>query len=819
MDIIESQIHVLPCLQELKTPMAYSAGKEKEQQAGYWNETKMEPLSNMETSDLFDTYWSGTTEPNEKFTKDGLLKIPNFNGYGFTNGKECNNFTCQTKWSMYTQYLVGKFSTTQDKQNIAFLVSHHNRMRDDNLYQGILPLKVNTHKTYDKILKKFTSSKPPSCDSYANCFTLKIRVVPRGNTLITGSDPVCGKECLKPNANYHFDVVFPGYPDKGGFSSDKKIGGGYKYCDELLDNINVDVVADGIDEGIGVLKAKAKAEAEAEAIEPFTIYLVRHGNSMHNKPINAKDQEERFDSSLTPLGIYQAYNVGRQIYEKADEEPEEGTKKDHPFSNANIILCSSFLQRTQLTGLCILKGIQAAPSQISDTKWLKQKTAIMITQVKLLKDAYKKLFEFSSTFRPAKTPNLDTIEEKENGEFEGGGVPNLINLLFETQSVITQITKIINENDVTKDYSTLFQTVSGSIDKVLNLIVEYEKSTNVALEPLLIQLKDPLIQINNILAAEEAVTVPASPLVTASPVLASPLAPAPASPLEPVPVTVPASPLVTASPVLASPLAPAPASPLEPVPVTVPASPLAPVPVTVPASPLAPVPVPVVPTEAATKVTAARSGASPVVPAPASPVVTSGTGTKVTAAGSGTVTVAPVNTPVGSPQGSPRGSPPPPIVTPVNTPVGSPQGSPRGSPPPPIVTAAKVTAIPSSAVPSVAVPPVNTVKAIPSSAPVKAAIPTGSVAAPVESKPAGHKIEFHGKFIPGNETGNKLVGHLTINNVQKPIGDEFAAEASAKAAETQHDNTINTPPVPQDSKINNMFKGVPGLSFQVVKVS
>jgi hypothetical protein len=63
------------------------------------------------------------------------------------------------------------------------------------------------------------------------------------------------------------------------------------------------------------------------------------------------------------------------------------------------------------------------------------------------------------------------------------------------------------------------------------------------------------------------------------------------------------------------------------------------------------------------------------------------------------------------------------------------------------------------------------------------------------------------------------VGHLTINNVQKPIGDEFAAEAAAKAAETQHDNTINTPPVPQDSMINNMFKGIPGLSFQVVKVS
>ncbi len=234
--IIDKKIHVLPCLQELKTPGAYSTGFEKEQQAGYWNVTKMEPLSNMDTSRLFDTFWSGTNFPDRKITKDDLLNIPSFDEYGFKNGKVCKDFTCQTKWSMYTQYLVYKF--TGSRQNIAFLVSHHNRMKKTDDTQGILPL-----------------LKDSGCDAYANCFTLKIRVEPKGNTRITGNDRVCGKECLKTNATYHFDVVFPGYPDKGVIVSDddsipankswSPFGDkSYKYCQTLLDNINVDVIAE-----------------------------------------------------------------------------------------------------------------------------------------------------------------------------------------------------------------------------------------------------------------------------------------------------------------------------------------------------------------------------------------------------------------------------------------------------------------------------------------------------------------------------------------------------------------------------------------------
>ena len=76
--------------------------------------------------------------------------------------------------------------------------------------------------------------------------------------------------------------------------------------------------------------------------KPFTVFVIRHGNSLHNQPLN----QHVLDSSLTPLGIYQASKLGESLNSKY------GAK-----FKGNVLLCSSFLQRTQLTGLCILQKI------------------------------------------------------------------------------------------------------------------------------------------------------------------------------------------------------------------------------------------------------------------------------------------------------------------------------------------------------------------------------------------------------------------------------------------------------------------------------
>ena len=75
----------------------------------------------------------------------------------------------------------------------------------------------------------------------------------------------------------------------------------------------------------------------------YQVFIVRHGNGIHNKPINVK----QFDSSLTPLGVYQAYNLGKKLK----------NTHFHLYYPEDIYLGASFLRRTQHTILGVLKGI------------------------------------------------------------------------------------------------------------------------------------------------------------------------------------------------------------------------------------------------------------------------------------------------------------------------------------------------------------------------------------------------------------------------------------------------------------------------------
>jgi hypothetical protein len=335
-------IYVLPCLQELKT-FGTQLGYEKEQQI----------FKDNDTSDLFDAYWSGNIQtPDNNMTKNGLLTIPNCSAFGFNlenidylnsrnykkittlNRKipECGDFSCSKKWAIYSKFLKEKCVT--DK-NVALLVTHHNRMRDST--QGLLPFK-----------KSFYKKNP--YNAYANNFCLKISIIQGVPT---------------------YSLFFEGFPDKGEFEN----------CSDVVTTVNTsnaeyntvndddDDVTEGEEEDGGVGGGKVqyrggkkkykyfcntdietylntelitKGITDAKIDKNLDIYVIRHGNSLHNKPVSAEDQLDRLDSSLTPLGMYQANELGGYF------------KSQGVFNNANIILCSSFLQRTQLTGLLLL---------------------------------------------------------------------------------------------------------------------------------------------------------------------------------------------------------------------------------------------------------------------------------------------------------------------------------------------------------------------------------------------------------------------------------------------------------------------------------
>ena len=53
-----------------------------------------------------------------------------------------------------------------------------------------------------------------------------------------------------------------------------------------------------------------------------TFYVIRHGNAIHNKPMNIKDGTQ-LDSPLTPLGLYQAKTLGCFLKENYKDDFHE----------------------------------------------------------------------------------------------------------------------------------------------------------------------------------------------------------------------------------------------------------------------------------------------------------------------------------------------------------------------------------------------------------------------------------------------------------------------------------------------------------------
>jgi len=352
MPINKDTIYVLPCLQELKaTNASRLIGIEYEQQPSKWNPETNKPIplfsgimyGSADASYYFDKYWNGSAIPDTTVTKNRLLTIPSCKNFGFnTHGfnTQCKNITCSDKWKMYTNFLMTEFDI-KSKNNVALMVTHHNRLRKKEPFQGLIPFKEGS-----------------SFNAYANNFCLKISI---------------NKE-IEKDLVITYSIFFPGFPDKGDFDNKCIIpnllpdllpnlqsgGGDYKYLCKMDKDVNEDYQKDEVSQDIdttlidnGIVSAIASKfdDNEYKLLElGLDIYLIRHGNSLHNKPVNISDtftssEQNRLDSCLTPLGMFQAKLLGEYFKNKKVFNDD-----------SNIILCASFLQRAQLTGLLILKG-------------------------------------------------------------------------------------------------------------------------------------------------------------------------------------------------------------------------------------------------------------------------------------------------------------------------------------------------------------------------------------------------------------------------------------------------------------------------------
>ena len=267
----------------------------------------------------------------------------------------CRKYTTDQKWEMYGKWAKDNLSNG----GTVLLITHHNRLRGlstGDSEGALLPIK-------DK----------KQCDSYANNFCFRIHY--DGQEITT-------------------KIAFQGFPDKGEFDQGckkeigckiKKTGGGenYTYCCPTKDVTNIDttLLKKGLDKS-GITK-------------PTTFYVIRHGNAIHNKPMNIKDGTQ-LDSPLTPLGLYQAKTLGCFLKQNEDYKDD---------FNGQVILGTSLLCRTQLTGLAILNEIQGRvfnesnPNLFHDYNLLKQVSLNKFTNIANTKSKVSNLAIFN-TFQP-----------------------------------------------------------------------------------------------------------------------------------------------------------------------------------------------------------------------------------------------------------------------------------------------------------------------------------------------------------------------------------------------------------------------------------
>tara|TARA_B110000008_G_scaffold276968_1_gene317308 strand:+ start:2805 stop:4307 length:1503 start_codon:yes stop_codon:yes gene_type:complete len=163
-----------------------------------------------------------------------------------------------------------------------FLGTHHNRLKQ-TIFEGIL----------NKEQKK----------NFANCCCIKMS---------------------KESGQWEIKFVFEGFPDQPDKPYFSNTGTPWRQSTE------------GMNDPKPLIDFLSKIERDN-----VNIYIIRHGNAFHNKPlrlVKSAGLDRPLDSCLTPLGIIQADMLGKDLQ-----------KEGHLNSKGINVWCSSYMNRALLT--------------------------------------------------------------------------------------------------------------------------------------------------------------------------------------------------------------------------------------------------------------------------------------------------------------------------------------------------------------------------------------------------------------------------------------------------------------------------------------
>ena len=349
-----SNIHILPCLQELKQARLF----EPEQQEGIFDENtnkiKYKYGRFNDTSDQYDKIWSSSNGD----LSETIYLIPSLKKYDFSG--QCKKYKMVEKWTMFFNYFYDTFDGMNETEISVIMVTHHNRLRSSNNYQGLFPMNSQYCNAYANTfcLKIYTD------DSHLNCKIVYPGVPDKGkfrdncivdnpiNTTSMSNMTINPQKSIKSKRSIksmrRFSPNFSNIPEEDEVKQQQEGGTKkeYDYCcstntenDNHIFRNSLNIVRDAF--------RKSNFFYNGNLKKKLNIFIIRHGNAIHNKPIEKDIRREatgneRIDSSLSGEGIEQAENLGKIL--KAKENINTGS----------LLVCTSFLSRTKHTALLLM---------------------------------------------------------------------------------------------------------------------------------------------------------------------------------------------------------------------------------------------------------------------------------------------------------------------------------------------------------------------------------------------------------------------------------------------------------------------------------
>jgi broad specificity phosphatase PhoE len=287
------KLYGLICIDEKQDPKALGFDKENMQGRPFPSSEGIVDVSRPMLADLEQRCVGEDMNNNKLCTYNNNLEFI---------GKKRTSCSSEMVWNHIVDFINRTNFNFVGKKTNFFIVSHHNRLK-----QTILGTILKAEKKLKKKLRHHI----------ANCSCFLLEYTEQGWT---------------------FTLIFDGFPDKSEYTyfvgpTPKKLFGPEDLEDKKGWNLLVSF--------LNYIEYK----------EQTRIFLIRHGNAFHNKPLKLTGSfyNRTVDTNLTPLGIYQARILGESLIQGEYLKPESDT-------NINIF-SASYLNRAQHTALELIYAL------------------------------------------------------------------------------------------------------------------------------------------------------------------------------------------------------------------------------------------------------------------------------------------------------------------------------------------------------------------------------------------------------------------------------------------------------------------------------